>query len=287
MIRSCEYDAMTPHDKPPAVDSENENLETHSGEVDPALLGCLQVLFRLASVTFADPRRLPYSTWRSILTDPVARDACAVLRETPQARSAEQGPCERSLDDVDLIPLLENIPPSPDAWNAEYESTFGLLVTGPAPMYECEYIPSRLDFQKSQTLADVAGFYGAFGLDLPDQPPERADHLTLELEFMACLLELERRAIESGKREPADVCRKARTRFFREHLGWWAPGFAHLLTERREESPFYARAGQFLAALLTAQRTLLGMQPSTRIARPHDPADDSSPCDDCLAARLT
>ncbi|MEI2723972.1 MAG: molecular chaperone TorD family protein [Verrucomicrobiota bacterium] len=140
--------------------------------------------------------------------------------------------------------------------NAEYERTFGLLVSGACPPYETEYVDSKFTFQRSNSLADISGYYQAFGLAISDQHPERPDHVVLELEFVAHLLGLERQAaVEDSDRraEHLQVCRDAQARFLGEHLAWWTPAFAKLLGCANQNG-FYAAAGVFLAALIPAGR---------------------------------
>ncbi len=268
-----------------------------SGELREQLidLAALRIAFRFAARTLADPRRLHYAVWRDIGDDPLLRDGCAVIRELPVALPPEPGVCDRPLDELDPEPVLAALPSTAELWNQAYEQTFGLLVSGPAPLHETEYISGKLSFQRSHALADIAGFYRAFGVAVPDETPERPDQIVMELEFMARLMELEEQArrhalyCETSQQrqvdlERATVCLEARRRFFTEHLGWWAPGLARLLIEG-DSHPFYQAGARFLAALLTAQRALLGVAPSQRVAVP-SPPEETGPCDDCLVANL-
>jgi TorA maturation chaperone TorD len=161
------------------------------------------------------------------------------------------------------------------------------LVSCACPPYESEYIDSKYAFQRSNALADVSGFYCAFGLKISEQHPERPDHVVLELEFMAHLLALESHAWDE---DPArctanrQVCRDAQSRFFREHLAWWTPAFAKLLG-RENPRGYYATVGVFLAALLPAERALLGLPPVSHTVRPSVTESDEL-CDGCFAARV-
>ncbi len=257
-------------------------------------LAALRIAFRFAACTLADPRRLPYAVWREMGDDPLLRDGCAVIRELPASSPPQLGVCDRPLDELDPDPVLVALPSTAELWNQAYEQTFGLLVSGPAPLHETEYISGKLSFQRSHALADIAGFYRAFGVAVPEETPERPDQIVIELEFMARLIELEeqaRRQTLNGTAqqrqvevERATVCLEARRRFFTEHLGWWAPGLARLLIEG-DSHPFYQAGARFLAALLTAQRALLGAAPSQRVAVP-SPPEETGPCDDCLVANL-
>ena len=130
----------------------------------------------------------------------------------------------------------------------------------------------------------VSGFYSAFGLKRSDEHPERQDHIVLELEFVACLLGLERQAAQSDDplgAEQAATCRDALARFVREHLCWWSPTFAVLLA-KEAGGGYYHDVGVFLAALVPALRSLLDVPAP---ALPSAVAPSSAPrpeeCEQC------
>lgn len=98
--------------------------------------------------------------------------------------------------------------PTLDADAPPYESLFGRLNLG----------------QQSEELADIAGFYRAFGLKAPEK--ERVDHLAVELEFMSFLALKEAWAVCNGEPERALEVRAAQTKFLADHLARWTPVFA-------------------------------------------------------------
>ncbi len=117
------------------------------------------------------------------------------------------------------------------ARSASREYTESIL-KGEAPPYEASYVPPA---QALSTLADVAGFMRAFGL----QPQrERPDHLVSELEFLSFLCLKETIARGNGIADGAGICRDAQAKFVREHLGRWLPAYARRLREKFPESPF-------------------------------------------------
>ena len=190
---------------------------------------------------------------------------------------------DRPLADLDPSLVLSRLPRSRDCLNQHFENTFGLLVSTACPPHETEYIHSKFSFQRSNALADISGFYRAFGVTSSQQHPERPDHIVQELEFMAVLIGLARQAdqVESPRREERfDVCHAAQVRFLREHLAWWAPAFARLLA-REARGEYYEATAVFLAALVTAERSLFGVPPVTQ---PPAPTDIERPeaCDGCL-----
>lgn len=238
---------------------------------DPVLNSARQCLFRFSALMLADPKTGNWQKLTDVRLQETVEAAAELIRDEPAAAATSLGLGELALGELDPEPVFRLLPTTEDAFNALYESVFGLLVSGSCPPYETEYIQSKLTFQRSHSLADIAGFYRAFGMQLSRRHAERHDHVALELEFVALLLELENHAVEAGETEPSDraiTCRDARTRFFAEHVAYWVPTFARLLTIENAGG-FYEMAGRFLASLIPTERTLLG------IAAPATPAAPS------------
>jgi nitrate reductase assembly molybdenum cofactor insertion protein NarJ len=115
-------------------------------------------------------------------------------------------------------------------------------VQGPFP-YETEFRGLK-DFNKAQVMADIMGFYRAFGVE----PQEvRADHISSELEFMHLLAAKECRALGEGDEEKAVIARDAQVKFFKEHIGSWAGRLVPAMRERLEEGGAEAYAGPVAA----------------------------------------
>jgi len=132
---------------------------------------------------------------------------------------------------------------APGTLTDEFDRVFGHQVGHDCPPYEAQYTAGEI-FQQTQCIADVAGFYRAFGLDVGDEAHERPDHLSLELEFMHALAY--REAYARVHHGPADVelLTDAQRTFLRDHLARWVPTFSRLVT-RKTDGPYGA-----LAALL-------------------------------------
>lgn len=265
----------------PIVDDVQPNA--HRDHSDPTLCLARQSLYRFAAMTLVDPR---CGTWEQLshpLTAQLVGEAAAVIRGEPAAENPSLGLGERPLVDLDPASILAKLPASAELFNSEYEQTFGLLVSGNCPPYETEYINSKFTFQRSQGLADIAGFYRAFGLEPSTAHPERHDHLALELEFAAFLLGLERAAVESddaGGLERSLICREALGRFLQEHVIWWVPTFARLLS-KQDPGGFYDAVSQFLAALIAAERSLADISAPTGHVAP-SAVERPEECAGCL-----
>jgi TorA maturation chaperone TorD len=251
--------------------------------LDTALCLARQSLYRFSALTLVDPRRGSWELLSRPSTGQLVREAADVVRGESAAEASPLGLGERPITDLDPASVLARLPADADALNAIYEQTFGLLVSSNCPPYETEYINSKFTFQRSQGLADIAGFYSAFGLEPSTFHPERHDHLALELEFMAFLLGLERDAAESNavnRVERITVCRDAQRKFLAEHLIWWVPTFARLLS-LRDPGGFYDAVSQFLAALITAERALTGIAAPAGMVAPST-VERPEECSGCL-----
>ena len=142
-------------------------------------------------------------------------------------------------------------------WICEYERCFGHTVNTAAPAYELEYGEEH-SHREPQTLADITAFYNAFGLKIAQNAHERADHVSVECEFMHYLLYKEAFAIEEGTEEQVLVTREASKNFLTHHLGYWLPSFARRLSKISEG--IMQEAALFALEFVTEDFRRLGIQ---------------------------
>jgi TorA maturation chaperone TorD len=253
-------------------------LSDNPARVAPAIETARRALYRFTSLALLDPLG---GTWPQ-LTDEnskaCVRSACELLREEAAGVSPCLGRGELPHDRLDPAMVFARMPASPAALNEQYEQTFGLLTTAACPPCETEYVDGKLSFQRAQQLADIAGYYRAFGVE-PGH--ERPDHIALELEFMALLIDLCSRA---RTEEQFDVTRDAQVRFVKDHLSWWLPVFARLL---QKESPdgFFTAVGELLCAFLPMERFRLGVEPPVNPASPSS-IERPEECEGCALHSL-
>jgi TorA maturation chaperone TorD len=186
---------------------------------------------------------------------------------------------EQLLDE--LFSLLQQ---SVDDLREECQRVFGLTPARECPPFETDYYENTEPFFRSQQMADVAGFYRAFGLNPASESRRQPDHIALEMEFMAFLLMKARLLArdESGW-EALTVCHQAESDFFREHLAWWVPAFASGL-QKRAGHGFYAALGRVLEAFVGAESRRTGAK-QARVSLPTlttEPAEDTSECAACM-----
>lgn len=247
-----------------------------------------EVLYRFLSALLVRPDR---DAWRTLVLDPVnqglAASAADLLRGEFAGQSAPLGCGELPVEELDLEPLLAELhDPSFDALG-EYQRVFGLVQCRECPPYETEFQPNDDAFFRAQEMADVAGFYQAFGVSLGGRPQERPDHLAIELEFAALLLRLERLAPDGEGRpetdERARICREARAAFVRDHLAWWVPSFS-LALRHKAQTGIYERLGRLLAAFLPVERHSLAIQAPALPIRQPTLTPPPEECAGCAAA---
>ena len=198
-------------------------------------------------------------------------------------------PQENWTEDVPL--LVENVvtltecsdwlvipPVSLTQLQAAHRYIFGLVGS---LCYETEYgLPH--EYQQSQQMADVAGFYRAFGFALGQAVRERPDHVAVELEFMHVLALKEAYAWQAGQPEHVAICVDAQQKFLQDHLGRWFDLFTQGVTHNAPDS-VYALAAQLAAVFVRADAERLGVA----LARPrltdvqHTPFDPDFSCATC------
>jgi TorA maturation chaperone TorD len=252
-----------------------QELSPESAALDVAR----ECLYRFLACAISDPHD---PNWEFILEPDVqhlAHQAAVLVRETKE-KTVSLGFGELPIEDLDLGELLTHLGRPRAELHEEYDRVFGLVVNRECPPYETEYQANAESFYRAQQLADIAGFYHAFGLEPRRAAPERPDHLALELEFMAFLLLKMRIAqasmpANSCAAEQAQLCDDAQRLFFRDHIAWWIPSFVTGL-RRKAGSGFYVCVARMLAAFLPVERAYWGVSaapmplPATLIERPEE-----------------
>ncbi|MBW2367580.1 MAG: molecular chaperone TorD family protein [Deltaproteobacteria bacterium] len=138
-----------------------------------------------------------------------------------------------------------------DNLRSEYLSLFD--VGREISPYETEYMREKVS-RKPFELADIAGFYTAFGFAVHEnmQNKEALDHITIELEFMAILAWKEAYATERNQDENAKIVQDARIKFFKEHLGQWGFFFSKRIAEQADDG-FFNRLAWLLERTLNLE----------------------------------
>lgn len=136
--------------------------------------------------------------------------------------------------------------------------------TGACPDGEVYY---RASNSSGTILADIAGFYNAFGFPLPVEGDEKPDHVSSELEFVGFLYAKEAHALHAGNAEAAEVTREARLAFLRDHLALWIASFATALEETAPGSA-YAAVGALAAQAVGEEVPLEAPQPPGKDEEP-------------------
>ncbi len=246
-----------------------------SGESNIARDVARRELYAFISVATADPasreKHLDNAATQTILNC-----ALELVREDSEFHPASLGPGEISPAELRL-----RLPAHLEASiEVEYTSVFGNCASKDCPPYETEYCPLKDITFRSQHMADVAGFYNAFGLRPSSKPPERVDHVSLETEFMSILINRQLHAVEKALPiEAVEVCREAQRRFFKDHLAWWLPAFGVNLI--KHATGFYMVLGQLICAFVPAERAILGLPPIIRMPSTETHPQEEMLCQGC------
>jgi TorA maturation chaperone TorD len=210
---------------------------------------------------------------------------------TPDTCNSLRGVCEAATEAAGVIDAavtndMQRLRTALDARDDEvlervYTTVFTMTTSTICPAYETAYTAKHL-FQASEQMADVAGFYRAFGVEAHG---ERPDELAMELEFAYLLALKEAYALEHHGRAQVAICRRAERAFFRDHLGRWGYAIGDRMMVADPEGVIGA-AGALLKAFLAWDRRhlragVLAVLPDQPY-RPEEPGEDPP----CMAGEL-
>jgi TorA maturation chaperone TorD len=169
--------------------------------------------------------------------------------------------------------------PDAEALSASFWRLFGHTTRGLICACETEYGPDN-GFHQPQQLADIAGYYLAFGLRPVVATDTRADHIGCECEFMDFLSRkqahlLDRRDGGADVSETLEVTERAERSFLRDHLGRFGRAYAARVAAEDGDG-YFGALGRLLLAFLEAECARVGVEAGlvNLIVRP-DEADDA------------
>ncbi len=225
-----------------------------------------------------EARSLAYASFASAFRYPAGLDPLAWLRDRGM-RSAWPDCLNDLAPDLDRAWRAFEQAASAAAADTSLEDTyvrlFGHAVRGTCPPYELEYGSSEV-IQLSSEMADIAGFYSAFGLELADDAGERQDHVSVQLEFMAVLAAKHAHAHVQRDDAALDIVRDAERKFLRSHLARWFPSFAHRVRQA-DPGGYYVALVDAAESLILADARRLGVPTNPPLIEPEafSPPDDS------------
>ena len=117
----------------------------------------------------------------------------------------------------------------------DHQALFGGTVR--VPPYEGSYELGPI--RQGRQMADIAGFYRAFGAEAHGPAAERPDHVGCELEFLAFLELRHLAAVGEGDDASAALVDEIGTAFLRDHAGRWLPAFFASLWRAATQAPLY------------------------------------------------
>lgn len=199
---------------------------------------------------YAQALREPGASWRSEWDEIAAGvpTALDVLAEGDFARAA----AER--EDLGALGAAAN---DLERLRGAHTRLIGHCPRAGVTPYETEWTGSAGEILQYHLLADLCGFYEAFGLALAPECDERADHLALELSFL-CFLYVKEAQAEEGS-AGLDLVRAAQCSFLEQHVLAWAPSFCARV-EREDGTGFHGRAARLLASFLERERVRFGLE---------------------------
>jgi TorA maturation chaperone TorD len=170
--------------------------------------------------------------------------------------------------------------PDPEALTATYVALFGHTTRGTICACETEYGADNT-FHQPQQLADISGYYLAFGLRAATGADVRADHMAAECEFMDFISRKEALylATRPDDAETLETAQQAGRTFLRDHLARFGRAFASRVIAE-DPAGYFGALATVLFELLNAEcrRLLIANGPVDLAVRPDVPDDAPMAC---------
>tara|TARA_Y100000031_G_scaffold16940_1_gene17548 strand:- start:64 stop:726 length:663 start_codon:yes stop_codon:yes gene_type:complete len=208
------------------------------------LLEVRSTLYGAVSALFSDPESEKFAMLFTPKIQGCVLDACFQLEELKKCEETTLSKSFQMLMSKLDEKKKENI-------RNEFVNVFGHTLSKQIAPYALEHLKNSDVFFRTQKLADLNGFYKAFGMEV--ESIERADHISTQTEFLSFLLLKEMLAIKDQLIEEKEVCEKAFSDFSQDHFLDWIKMFAENLADK-VDGVFYSLAGKFLLTFIEIEK---------------------------------
>ncbi len=209
------------------------------------LLEARSVLYGAVSALFSDPDCEKFSMFMTSKIQGCVLDACFQLEEQDNKKKSDLSSSFQKLMAKLDKSKIENI-------MNEFVDVFGHTLSKQIAPYALEHLKNSDIFFRTQKLADLNGFYKAFGMEV--ESIERADHIATQTEFLSFLLLKELLAIRKCMEKEKEICQEAFMAFHQDHFFDWAKMFSENLAEKIK-GVYYPAAGSFLREFLKEEKS--------------------------------
>jgi len=204
------------------------------------LLEIRSTLYGTVSALFSDPESEKFAMLFTPKIQGCVLDACFQIEELEHSEETALSKSFQMLMSKLDEKKKENI-------RNEFVNVFGHTLSKQIAPYALEHLKNSDVFFRTQKLADLNGFYKAFGMEV--ESIERADHISTQTEFLSFLLLKELLAVQNDLHDEKEVCEKAFADFNNDHFLDWIEIFAENLATH-VDSRFYSVVGRFLREFL-------------------------------------
>ena len=211
------------------------------------LLEIRSTLYGTVSALFSDPESEKFAMLFTSKIQGCVLDACFQIEELEHSEEPALSKSFQMLMSKLDEKKKENI-------RNEFVNVFGHTLSKQIAPYALEHLKNTDVFFRTQKLADLNGFYKAFGMEV--ESIERADHISTQTEFLSFLLLKELLAVQNDLHDEKEVCEKAFADFNNDHFLDWVDMFAENLATH-VDGGFYPVAGRFLQDFLIKEKSQL------------------------------
>ena len=208
------------------------------------LLEIRSTLYGTVSALFSDPESEKFAMLFTSKIQGCVLDACFQIEELEHSEETALSKSFQMLMSKLDEKKKENI-------RNEFVNVFGHTLSKQIAPYALEHLKNSDVFFRTQKLADLNGFYKAFGMEV--ESIERADHISTQTEFLSYLLLKEILAEKDGLFVEMGICQDAFDQFQKDHFSDWAKMFAEN-TATKVDGIFYPLAGRFLSISLETEK---------------------------------